>query len=173
MITARTFDQSRNMSDRGNLVLPLSALRRSDVARVGGKNASLGEMIGTLKEAGINVPGGFATTAAAYWRFIEANNLQQRIAQAIATLDKNLGNLADVGGSIRALVLEAPFPLELKDAIRQSYRDMSVDGASSVGWRPISMSKARKRCSTPARSVSLPYSPTVPSPIARPTASIT
>ena len=83
MITARTFDQSRNMSDRGNLVLPLSALRRSDVARVGGKNASLGEMIGTLKEAGINVPGGFSTTAAAYWRFIEANNLQQRIAQAI------------------------------------------------------------------------------------------
>jgi pyruvate,water dikinase len=135
MITARTFDQSRNMSDRGNLVLPLSALRRSDVARVGGKNASLGEMIGTLKEAGINVPGGFATTAAAYWRFIEANNLQQRIAQAIATLDKNLGNLADVGGSIRALVLEAPFPLELKDAIRQSYRDMSVDGASSVAVR--------------------------------------
>ncbi|MGD9195916.1 MAG: PEP/pyruvate-binding domain-containing protein, partial [Methyloceanibacter sp.] len=59
------------MRNRRDFVLPLSVLRRIDVASVGGKNASLGEMIGTLAGAGINVPGGFATTAAAYWHFIE------------------------------------------------------------------------------------------------------
>jgi pyruvate,water dikinase len=123
------------MSDRREFVLPLSVLRGSDVACVGGKNASLGEMIGTLEEAGINVPRGFATTAAAYWHFIESNSLQPRIAQAIAILDKKLGNLADVGRSIRDLVLEAPLPPDLKDAIYQAYRDMSADGASSVAVR--------------------------------------
>ncbi|WP_244500438.1 PEP/pyruvate-binding domain-containing protein [Methyloceanibacter methanicus] len=123
------------MSDPQDLVLPLSALRRSDVARVGGKNASLGEMIGTLQEAGINVPGGFATTAAAYWHFIESNDLQHRIAQAIGTLDDDLGNLAHIGGSIRALILEVPFPPDLEDAIRRAYRDMGADGASSVAVR--------------------------------------
>ena len=123
------------MSDPQDLVLPLSALRRSDVARVGGKNASLGEMIGTLQQAGINVPGGFATTAAAYWHFIESNALQNRIAEAIGRLDKDLGNLAGIGGSIRALILDAPFPPDLEAAILRSYRDMGVDGAASVAVR--------------------------------------
>ena len=63
------------MSGQENFVLLLSDIRRGDVARVGGKNASLGEMIGQLKEAGIRVPGGFATTAATYWHFIKANQL--------------------------------------------------------------------------------------------------
>ena len=123
------------MSNRRDFVLPLSVLRRIDVASVGGKNASLGEMIGTLAGAGINVPAGFATTAAAYWHFIEANKLQPRIAQTIALLDKELGNLANVGRSIRDLVLGAPLPPDLEDAIYQAYRDMSADGASSVAVR--------------------------------------
>ena len=123
------------MSDRRELVLPLSTLRRSDVGCVGGKNASLGEMIGLLQKVGINVPGGFATTAAAYWHFIESNNLQPRIAQVVATLDKKLGNLADVGSSIRGLVLDAPFPSDLVEAIYRAYREMSADGAASVAVR--------------------------------------
>ena len=123
------------MSNRRDFVLPLSVLRRIDVASVGGKNASLGEMIGTLAGAGINVPAGFATTAAAYWHFIEANKLQPRIAQTIALLDKELGNLANVGRSIRDLVLGAPLPPDLEDAIYQAYRDMSADGAGSVAVR--------------------------------------
>jgi pyruvate, water dikinase len=123
------------MSDRRELVLPLSTLRRSDVGCVGGKNASLGEMIGLLEKVGINVPGGFATTAAAYWHFIESNNLQPRIAQVVATLDKKLGNLADVGSSIRDLVLDAPFPSDLVEAIYRAYREMSADGAASVAVR--------------------------------------
>ena len=123
------------MSDHEGFVLPLSALRRGDVARVGGKNASLGEMIGTLAGAGISVPGGFATTAAAYWRFIEANALQDRIALEIGRLNKDLSNLASVGGAVRALILEAVFPREIDDAIRQAYRDMQAGGASTVAVR--------------------------------------
>jgi pyruvate,water dikinase len=123
------------MTNSTHLVLPLSALRRNEVARVGGKNASLGEMIGTLKNAGIKVPGGFATTAAAYWRFVEANCLQHRIAQAIGTLEKDLSNLAHVGSAIRTLILEAKFPQDLEDAIRQAYRDMRVSGSGTVAVR--------------------------------------
>jgi len=123
------------MSDSTDLVLPLSAIRRGDVARVGGKNASLGEMIGTLKSAGINVPGGFATTAAAYWRFVETNDLQHRIAQAIGTLEKDMSNLAHVGGVIRTLILDADFPKELDDAIRRAYRDMRASGGGTVAVR--------------------------------------
>ena len=123
------------MSDQEGFVLPLSALRRGDVARVGGKNASLGEMIGTLAGAGISVPGGFATTAAAYWRFIETNALQDRIALEIGQLNKDLGNLASVGGAVRALILDAVFPPEIDDAIRQAYRDMQAGGSSTVAVR--------------------------------------
>ncbi|MEF2553591.1 PEP/pyruvate-binding domain-containing protein [Aurantimonas sp. A2-1-M11] len=65
------------MSDT-ELVLQLTELGRRDGDRVGGKNASLGEMIRNLRESGIRVPEGFATTAAAYWRFVEANGLQER-----------------------------------------------------------------------------------------------
>jgi pyruvate,water dikinase len=123
------------MSDPVDLVLPLSAIRRSDVARVGGKNASLGEMIGTLEEAGIRVPGGFATTAAAYWRFIEANALQDRIAEEIGKLGKDLASLAEVGDAIRTLILEAPFPQELEDALRRAYGEMRASGAGTVAVR--------------------------------------
>ncbi len=122
------------MSDP-EFVLPLSSLRRGDVARVGGKNASLGEMIGTLKDAGINVPGGFATTSAAYWRFIEENDLHHRIAQAIGALDAELGNLAHIGASIRTLILEAPFPAEVAQAIREAYGDMRERGEGTVAVR--------------------------------------
>jgi len=123
------------MSTPPDLVLPLSAIRRGDVARVGGKNSSLGEMISTLKSAGINVPGGFATTADAYWRLVEANALQDHIAKEIGKLDKELTNLAEVGGAIRKLILETPFPQDLEDAIRQAYRNMRASGGGTVAVR--------------------------------------
>ena len=72
-------------SQAGALALPLAELGRGDLARVGGKNASLGEMIGRLAGAGIRVPGGFATTAHAYWRFLETNQLTERIAAKLAS----------------------------------------------------------------------------------------
>ena len=123
------------MSNSTDLVLPLSALHRGDVARVGGKNSSLGEMISTLKSAGISVPGGFATTADAYWRFVEANALQDHIAKDIGKLDKELTNLAEVGSAIRNLILETPFPQDLEDAIRQAYRGMRASDSGTVAVR--------------------------------------
>jgi pyruvate,water dikinase len=123
------------MSHQAELVLPLSIIRRRDVARVGGKNASLGEMIGTLESAGVRVPGGFATTAVAYRRFIDANDLNHRIAQAIGVLHKDLSNLGHIGGSIRSLILDATFPPELAEAIRRAYGDMQAAGARAVAVR--------------------------------------
>jgi pyruvate,water dikinase len=116
-------------------VLSLAEIRRGDVGKVGGKNASLGEMIGTLKEAGVRVPGGFATTAAAYWRFIEANRLQEKIAAEIGKLKEDLSNLAEIGGAIRALILGGSFPPEVEDAIRRAYRNMRAGGAGTVAVR--------------------------------------
>src|SRR5713101_8467825 len=74
------------MSNR-RLVIPFEALRMTDVESVGGKNASLGEMISQLAQAGVRVPGGFATTAAAYREFLSANGLAGRIEQALSGLD--------------------------------------------------------------------------------------
>ncbi len=123
------------MSSQEQFVLPLSDMGRGDVAKVGGKNASLGEMIGKLKESGIRVPGGFATTAAAYWRFVEANQLHDQIAAKIGKLDRSLANLARVGGAIRALILASSFPPEVEQAIRHAYREMRSGGAKAVAVR--------------------------------------
>lgn len=67
--------ENASLREDAPLICWLSDLGRGDADRVGGKNASLGEMIGALREAGIRVPGGFATTASAYWRFLAANGL--------------------------------------------------------------------------------------------------
>ncbi|MGN6668708.1 MAG: PEP/pyruvate-binding domain-containing protein, partial [Trinickia sp.] len=83
-------------------VIGLEDLRREDVARVGGKNASLGELLSRLQERGVRVPPGFATTAQAYWRFIDANNLRERIAAYIEDLAERRLTLAEAGAAIRA-----------------------------------------------------------------------
>ncbi|MFN7276394.1 MAG: PEP/pyruvate-binding domain-containing protein, partial [Betaproteobacteria bacterium] len=75
------------MSSHSPLVIPFEELRMSDVERVGGKNASLGEMISQLSRAGVRVPGGFATTAEAFREFLEGTGLARRIAQALEGLD--------------------------------------------------------------------------------------
>ena len=110
------------------LVLPLSELTRGEGAKVGGKNSSLGEMIRNLSAQGIRVPGGFATTAAAYWRYIEANDLGPPIRDAIGSLKEDLSNLHHVGERVRGLLLEAHFPDDLRDAILGAYAEMSQDG---------------------------------------------
>jgi pyruvate, water dikinase len=110
--------------DAAPLVRPLAQLGRGDVAVVGGKNASLGEMIGALQGAGIRVPGGFATTAAAYRQFLEANALRAPIAAKLGELAADARNLPAVGKAVRAMILAAPFPAELSAAIARGYRDM-------------------------------------------------
>ena len=97
----------------------------SDIHLVGGKNASLGEMIRALKDESIRVPDGFAITAEAFWKFIEANDLKEKIKLHLENLksgDKSLE--LKVGKSIRDLFLGGCFPEELAKAIRKSYREL-------------------------------------------------
>ncbi len=109
------------------LILWLDQLRLSDLAKVGGKNASLGEMIGNLAGAGVSVPGGFATTSAAFQAFLAANQLEQRIADRLAGLDvDDVDTLMQVGKEIRGWVTDAPLPADLDAAIRDAYAQMSA-----------------------------------------------
>lgn len=117
-------EQGVMMADEA-LTLRLSDIRRGDGDKVGGKNASLGEMIGELEGAGIRVPGGFATTAAAYRVFIAANDLEDRIRTALAGLRDDLSNLAEVGKAVRAMILNGTFPAPLREAIVAAYRQMA------------------------------------------------
>ncbi|MFB9884932.1 phosphoenolpyruvate synthase [Balneatrix alpica] len=101
-----------------------------DVERVGGKNASLGEMISNLASAGVQVPNGFATTAQAYWDFIEYGGLAQRIADELKSLDvDDVKALAVTGNRIRSWVLEAPFQPALEQAIDQAWQQLAGDHA--------------------------------------------
>ncbi|MFC2952280.1 phosphoenolpyruvate synthase [Marinicaulis aureus] len=113
-----------------------SDISRDDVARVGGKNASLGELVSNLFEAGVRVPGGFAVTAAAYKKFLEANGLDEKLARELARYEKDSGALADVGRAVRALILEGEMPEVLADAIRGAYEKLAEGGpAPSVAAR--------------------------------------
>jgi len=108
------------------LVLWLSELGRKDGDKVGGKNASLGEMISSLREAGIRVPGGFATTATAYWQFIDANGLREKISDQLGRLENDRSNLGVVGKAIRKLIASGDFPAPLAEAITRAYQDMAA-----------------------------------------------
>ncbi len=108
-------------------VIPFDRLRMSDVADVGGKNASLGEMISQLAGAGIRVPGGFATTAYAFREFLAHNHLVERIAARLAALDvDDIAALASAGAEIRSWVTSATLPPPLIDAIRESFAALTV-----------------------------------------------
>ena len=96
-------------------------LSNQDVGIVGGKNASLGEMTRTLKNQGIRVPDGFATTSKAYWEFVEANNLKDKIAQLLKKLKTKEEALDVVGRSIRRLFLHSDFPDSIATSIKEAY----------------------------------------------------
>ncbi len=106
-------------------ILWLHALRLHDLARVGGKNSSLGEMIGNLANLGVSVPGGYATTAEAFKAFIAHNDLHQRIYDRLATLDvEDVPALTAAGGEIRGWVIDAPLQPDLDKDIRAAYRKL-------------------------------------------------
>jgi len=105
----------------------------SDVLRVGGKNASLGEMISSLSAVGVKVPGGFATTADAFRRFLAHDRLADRISGLLSTLNtEDVVALAEAGKTIRNWMIETPLPEDLENAIRASYEMMSKDGSGDV-----------------------------------------
>ncbi|QCH14236.1 phosphoenolpyruvate synthase [Synechococcus sp. CB0101] len=115
------------------LVLPLEAVGLEAIAEVGGKNASLGEMIRQLSAQGVRVPGGFATTAAAYRHFIAAGGLQQQLHAILDLLDShNIAQLQAAGAAARALLLAADLPADLEQAILNAYRQL---GAPAVAVR--------------------------------------
>ena len=105
-------------------------LGKGDVERVGGKNASLGEMISSLSAAGVSVPGGFATTAQAFRDFLEHNDLTTKINEALKALDvDDVVALAKTGEEIRKWVVDAPFQPELEAAIRDAYEQLGEGNA--------------------------------------------
>jgi pyruvate,water dikinase len=113
------------MSAHSPHVLWFEKVGRNDVGKVGGKNASLGEMVAKLGSKGVQVPPGFATTADAYWRYIEANGLKQKIADALGRLAAGKATLAQTGSAIRQMFIEGEWPQETAQAIRDSYAELS------------------------------------------------
>jgi pyruvate,water dikinase len=115
------------------LVVPFENLRMQDVEAVGGKNASLGEMISQLAASGVAVPGGFATTANAFRRFLRQGGLDERIRRRLEALDTDdVRALAAAGAEIRGWVVDTPFPDELRAAIAGAFDTLTRDdpGAS-------------------------------------------
>ena len=102
-----------------------SEIRMGDIARVGGKNASLGEMFSTLKPKGVGVLDGFAITTDAYWRLLEEQNLRSKLEKIFLSLDpENLEQLAVKGHEARTQILQTPLPDVLRSAIRDSYKEL-------------------------------------------------
>jgi pyruvate,water dikinase len=117
-------------------VIPLEQLKMSDVETVGGKNASLGEMIGSLAKLGVRVPGGFATTAHAYREFLAQGGLDVRIRAELAALDvDDVVKLAASGARIRAWILATPFGPALTSAVSAELKRMSGGAEIAVAVR--------------------------------------
>jgi pyruvate,water dikinase len=112
----------------------LKDLRMADLPQVGGKNASLGEMIGGLAAAGVRVPGGFATTARAFEAFL-AGGLGKRIAERIKGLDpSDVRALAACGAEVRGWIEGAPFPVEVENEIRDYYQNLTKETSSETSF---------------------------------------
>jgi len=117
-------------------VVPLEQLGMQDVDRVGGKNASLGEMISNLAASDVRVPGGFATTAQAYRDFLAHEGLEARIKATLATLNvDDVVALAKTGEQIRKWIVEAPLPARLEAEIREHYSKLNGDSDASFAVR--------------------------------------
>ena len=114
-----------------DLVVPFELLRMTDVESVGGKNASLGEMISQLPN-GVLVPTGFATTAYAFNKFLNNDDLANRINGVLAELDTaNLTQLSEVGHQIREWIVEQPFPQDLEEAIKLQFTQLNGHSTSA------------------------------------------
>jgi pyruvate,water dikinase len=113
----------------------LKDLRMSDLDRVGGKNASLGEMIASLSRAGVRVPGGFATTAQAFREFLSANSLDRRIEERLKAIDpEDVKALAECGAEVRGWIASAPFPDKIEKDILSHFQDLTKASSSEVSF---------------------------------------
>jgi pyruvate,water dikinase len=117
-------------------IIPFEKLKNKDVELVGGKNASIGEMISGLADLGVSVPGGFATTSHAYRDFLAQGGLAERIRATLATLDvDDVERLAVVGKEIRGWMMETPFPARLNEEVLESWRRMGQGPEFAVAVR--------------------------------------
>ena len=127
-------------------VIPFEQLGMRDLESVGGKNASLGEMIGSLAKLGVQVPGGFATTAHAYREFLAQGGLDARIRSELAALDvDDVNALAASGARIRQWILEMPLPPAFNTAVLTALRELSQ------GRPQLAVADERTATANPAR----------------------
>ncbi|KAK4233009.1 hypothetical protein C8A03DRAFT_19828 [Achaetomium macrosporum] len=110
----------------GTLIRDFEHLMRSDVGLVGGKNSSLGEMLSALGAEGIAVPPGFATTSEAYWHYIDANGIREKIATLVAEWQSDKASLVETGHAVRSLFLRGTWPEDAATAIRTAYQQLSA-----------------------------------------------
>lgn len=118
--------------------LPFSELSNDDLDRVGGKNASLGEMFSELTSVGVAIPDGFATTSDAYWEFLEKNKLKDDISKLLNDLDTDkFENLGDIGSEIRQKIMDADIQEDFSKAIKEAFGDLKdrTEGLSGVAVR--------------------------------------
>ena len=116
-----------------DLVIWFDQLRMTDVSTVGGKNASLGEMISQLVDSGVRVPSGFATTADAYRDFLDQGGLALRIEETLASLDiSDVSRLADTGSQIRDWILATPLPPRLEREIESAYEKLILQSSEAI-----------------------------------------
>jgi len=113
------------MSDTVSPVVWFEELRRADVAKVGGKNSSLGEMIQTLGQQGVDVPPGFATTSDAYWNYVDENGIREAMTHLVADWVDGKASLAETGSAVRKLFLRGSWPKATADAIVKAYLELS------------------------------------------------
>jgi pyruvate, water dikinase len=123
MVQMQSNQQGSQFNKEQALVLAFNTVGIADIPFVGGKNASLGEMIQQLRPKGVMVPTGFATTAYAYRYFIQSAGLETRLRKIFTTLDvEDVDNLRQCGKQARSLMLETPFPIDLQEAIARYYK---------------------------------------------------
>src|SRR6202012_2668727 len=116
-------------------VVPFEQLRMTDVEIVGGKNASLGEMISQLSEAGVRVPTGFATTALAFRDFLQHNTLTERIAKRLESLDvDDVKALAEAGKEIRQWIVDGPLQPRLEAEIRVAFERLASGSPDELSF---------------------------------------
>jgi pyruvate,water dikinase len=128
--------QQQNSSMAEAYVLPFEQLRMTDVESVGGKNASLGEMISQLASTGVRVPTGFATTALAFRDFLKHNQLTERIQKRLENLNiDDVRALAQAGAEIRDWIETAPFQPKLEEDIRNAFAVLDYSGKGSFAVR--------------------------------------
>jgi pyruvate, water dikinase len=138
------------MRAQSSQILWFEDISHSDVALVGGKNASLGEMVRSLGKKGIKVPPGFATTAEAYWHYVEANGLRRVIVDSFKALDAGHASLAEIGGTIRHEFLRGTWPKDLAEAIQSAYRQLCfrADGQNGTDKENVEIDVAVRSSAT-------------------------